>query len=403
MGRSRRLRNTLSIVGLATLFGSLLVGAPPVASAQDAPQFSISTTSGPIGTVVQMSGNVGTGCGGAASVEVQFSIVSNSVSSNVQIQPPVGAGGSWTASFEIPQFLDGGATFTTQPVNPGPYEFKVLSCSTLTAPFTVTGTLAAQPATRFVGMARTPDGGGYWLAQTGGGVYAFGDAAFYGSLQSIGVVPCQPITGIAATPDGHGYWLVAADGGVYAFGDAHFYGSLPGDGVVPFGRILGIVPSPDGGGYWLVGADGGVFTFGDAHFYGSVSDGIFSDSAMAAAPSGAGYWLFDLAGLAMNFGDAALIMPNPSTPFDAWFSSFAPDATGKGIWAAGTDGGVFAFGDAPFYGSLPSIGVAPTGPVVGIVSTPSGAGYWLVSADGGVFAFGDAGFYGSAASSGLPW
>ena len=34
-----------------------------------------------------------------------------------------------------------------------------------------------------------------------------------------------PIVGIAATPDGGGYWLVAADGGVFSFGDAHFYGS----------------------------------------------------------------------------------------------------------------------------------------------------------------------------------
>ena len=35
----------------------------------------------------------------------------------------------------------------------------------------------------------------------------------------------QPIVGIAATPDGHGYWLVASDGGIFAFGDARFYGS----------------------------------------------------------------------------------------------------------------------------------------------------------------------------------
>ncbi|WP_160291735.1 hypothetical protein [Acidithrix ferrooxidans] len=27
------------------------------------------------------------------------------------------------------------------------------------------------------------------------------------------------------TPDGKGYWLVASDGGVFCFGDAAFYGS----------------------------------------------------------------------------------------------------------------------------------------------------------------------------------
>jgi hypothetical protein len=35
----------------------------------------------------------------------------------------------------------------------------------------------------------------------------------------------RPIVGLAATADGRGYWMVASDGGVFAFGDAHFYGS----------------------------------------------------------------------------------------------------------------------------------------------------------------------------------
>jgi hypothetical protein len=36
----------------------------------------------------------------------------------------------------------------------------------------------------------------------------------------------QHVVGMAATPDGKGYWLVASDGGVFAFGDANFYGSM---------------------------------------------------------------------------------------------------------------------------------------------------------------------------------
>lgn len=78
-----------------------------------------------------------------------------------------------------------------------------------------------------------------------------------------------------------------------------------------------------------------------------------------------------------------------------------PDA--KGYWQAGTDGGVFAFGDAAYLGSLPGAGIVPAAPVVGMASTPDGRGYWLVGADGGVFAFGDAGYFGSAGGSGLPW
>ena len=33
---------------------------------------------------------------------------------------------------------------------------------------------------------------------------------------------------MAATPDGDGYWLVASDGGIFSFGDAKYYGSNGG-------------------------------------------------------------------------------------------------------------------------------------------------------------------------------
>ena len=59
-----------------------------------------------------------------------------------------------------------------------------------------------------------------------GGLFAFGDAAFYGSMG--GQHLNQPVVGLAATPDGRGYWEVASDGGLFAFGDATFYGSMGG-------------------------------------------------------------------------------------------------------------------------------------------------------------------------------
>jgi hypothetical protein len=70
----------------------------------------------------------------------------------------------------------------------------------------------------------------------------------------------------------------------------------------------------------------------------------------------------------------------------------AADPTGTGYWLVGSDGGVFAFGDAPFQGSAGSL--ALQAPIAGMAADQSTDGYWLVGADGGVFAF-DAPFDGT--------
>jgi uncharacterized membrane protein YgdD (TMEM256/DUF423 family) len=74
-------------------------------------------------------------------------------------------------------------------------------------------------------------------------------------------------------------------------------------------------------------------------------------------------------------------------------------ANGRGYWLVASDGGVFTFGDAGFFGSL--AGHRLNAPIVGLVPTPDDQGYWLVGADGGVFSFGDASFYGSEGNTRL--
>jgi len=93
--------------------------------------------------------------------------------------------------------------------------------------FTAAGAAAAAgPALNrpIVGKAATADGKGYWLVASDGGIFAFGDAGFFGSTGALALN--RPIVGMAATADGKGYWLVASDGGIFAFGDAAFYGSI---------------------------------------------------------------------------------------------------------------------------------------------------------------------------------
>ena len=66
---------------------------------------------------------------------------------------------------------------------------------------------------------------------------------------------------------------------------------------------------------------------------------------------------------------------------------------GKGYWLVASDGGIFDFGDADFFGSTG--GITLNKPIVGMAATPTGKGYWLVASDGGIFDFGDADFFGS--------
>jgi hypothetical protein len=73
-----------------------------------------------------------------------------------------------------------------------------------------------------------------------------------------------------------------------------------------------------------------------------------------------------------------------------------PVPTAKGYWLVASDGGIFSYGDAQFYGSRG--GQALNKPIVGMASTPDGKGYWFVASDGGIFNYGDAGFFGSAGS-----
>ena len=64
--------------------------------------------------------------------------------------------------------------------------------------------------------------------------------------------------------------MVASDGGVFAFGDAGFHGSMGGKPLNA--PVVATASTLNGGGYWEVASDGGIFAFPNASFNGSMGD-----------------------------------------------------------------------------------------------------------------------------------
>jgi hypothetical protein len=106
-----------------------------------------------------------------------------------------------------------------------------------------------------------------------------------------------------------------------------------------------------------------------------------------------GYWLVASDGGIFSYGTAHFFGSTGGMHLNQPIVGMARTPSGNGYWLVATDGGLFSFGDAHFYGSTGARHL--NRPIVGMARTPSGKGYWLVALDGGMFAFGNAHFYGS--------
>jgi hypothetical protein len=211
-------------------------------------------------------------------------------------------------------------------------------------------------------MTLTADRQGYWLVASDGGVFSFGDAGFFGSIPGLGYAPAgtagpgkklnAPIVGMVPSPDGGGYFMVASDGGVFAFGGAKFEGSCPGIGGCS-GAAVTVMPDASGSGYWLVTATGHVYSFGDAAAFGAPGSQGTPVTSAVRTPDGNGYWILFANGMVDAFGDAHNFgapanQTNELNPATAIFAT----ADGQGYWVASASGAVFTFGDAPDDGNL---------------------------------------------------
>jgi hypothetical protein len=129
------------------------------------------------------------------------------------------------------------------------------------------------------------------------------------------------------------------------------------------------------------------------------------DVSPAASPScppppPPGYWQVASDGGVFTFGAAHFYGSTGSIKLNEPVVGMAATPDGKGYWLVASDGGIFAYGDAQFYGSTGSMVLNK--PIIAMIATLDGGGYWLIASDGGVFAFGDAKFYGSTGADPPP-
>ncbi len=113
----------------------------------------------------------------------------------------------------------------------------------------------------------------------------------------------------------------------------------------------------------------------------------------ATVPLSGGYWSVASDGGIFSYGDAQFYGSTGAMHLNKPIVGMAPTPDGKGYWLVASDGGIFSYGDAQFYGSTGAMTLNK--PIVGMAPTPSGKGYWLVASDGGIFSYGDATFFGS--------
>jgi len=247
----------------------------------------------------------------------------------------------------------------------------------------------------FAGCEIDTTGTGYQLHATDGALTAADSGPFAVSAgPAADFTVSTPTTATAGTPFGVTVTALDADGNTAA----GYRGTVH-------------VTSSDGGAflptdYTFVAGDGGVHTFASGVTLATVgrqtvtaTDSVTSSitgtsGPITVSPAPQPYWLVASDGGIFAYGGAGFYGSAGDVHLNRPIVGMASTLDGRGYWLVASDGGIFTYGDAGFYGSAGDVHLDE--PIVGMASTADGKGYWLVASDGGVFAYGDAVFYGSA-------
>jgi hypothetical protein len=185
---------------------------------------------------------------------------------------------------------------------------------------------------------------------------------------------------------------ITAGGLVWSIGGGTLYGLNPANGATVEQAAIGSeanhFPTPSVGDGLLLApsADQVVAFSGSAGLPGP-------PSPPPPAPPNSSYWMVASDGGIFSFGNAGFYGSTGSIALNKPVVGMAPTPSKAGYWLVASDGGIFNYGDAGFFGSQG--GMPLNAPIVGMAATPDGGGYWLVASDGGIFSFGDAKFQGS--------
>jgi hypothetical protein len=185
---------------------------------------------------------------------------------------------------------------------------------------------------------------------------------------------------------------ITAGGLVWSIGGSSLYGLNPANGQaaeqVSVGGQANHFPTPSvGDGLLLAPNSDQVVAFsGSAGLPGP-------PSPPPPAPPNSSYWLVASDGGIFSFGNAQFYGSTGGLVLNRPVVGMAATASGNGYWFVASDGGIFNYGGASFFGS--EGGKPLNAPIVGMAATPDGGGYWEVASDGGIFSFGDAKFFGS--------
>jgi hypothetical protein len=243
-----------------------------------------------------------------------------------------------------------------------------------------------------IGTASSPPSISACGSDADGGDAISGTVVYVPCGNGVQAIQTSPLGTVWQTSSGAHGPPITAGGLVWSIGGSTLYGLNPGSGTaaeqVSIGGNANHFPTPSvGDGLLLAPSTDQVVAF-------SGSAGVPGPPAPPPpAPPNSSYWLVASDGGIFSFGNAQFYGSTGSLVLNKPVVGMAATSSGNGYWFVASDGGIFNYGGASFVGS--EGGKPLNAPIVGMAATPDGGGYWEVASDGGIFSFGDAQFHGS--------